>query len=53
MRQGVLPFNYEEEKKDFGTTAVAGILLYLDLLKQMSFGQMVSRHVVAKAHLFK
>jgi len=48
MTQGVLPFKYEEEKKDFGTTAVAGILLYLDLLKQMNFGQMVSRHVVAK-----
>lgn len=48
MTQGVLAFKYEEEKKDFGTTAVAGILLYLDLLKKMDFSEMVSEQVGAK-----
>ncbi len=48
MTQGVLQFKYEEEKKDFGTTSVAGILLYLDLLKKMGFFQMVGQHVTAK-----
>ena len=49
MTQGVLSFKYEEEKKDFGITSVAGILLYLDLLKKMNFFQMVNEHVTAKA----
>lgn len=48
MTQGVLPFKYEEEKKDFGATPVAGILLFLDLLKKMNFDQLVSREVKAK-----
>lgn len=48
MTQGVLDFKYEEEKKDFGTTSTAGILLYLDLLKKMGFSEMVGAHVSAK-----
>lgn len=48
MTQGVLAFKYEEEKKDFGTTSVAGILLYLDLLKKMGFEEMVNDAVRAK-----
>jgi hypothetical protein len=31
MTQGVFPFKYEEEKKDTGITAMAGLPLYLDL----------------------
>ncbi len=31
MKQGALPFNYEEEKKDTGMTALAGLSIYLDL----------------------
>lgn len=48
MTQCALPFKYEEEKKDFGTTAVAGLLLFPDLLKKMGFEKMVNRHVKAK-----
>ena len=31
MAQGVLPFKYEEEKKDTGMTGLAGLPVYLDL----------------------
>ncbi len=48
MTQGVLPFKYQEEKKTFGVTAVAGVLLYLDLLTKMGFSDMVQTHVCAK-----
>lgn len=48
MPQGMLPFKYEEEKKDFGTTALCGSLLYLDLLCKMRFFQTVSSHLHAK-----
>ena len=30
MAQGVLSFQYEEEKKDSGITALAGLPVYLD-----------------------
>ena len=45
MTQGALPFKYEEEKKDFGCTGVAGLLLFVDLLYKMGFLQMVNRHL--------
>ena len=45
MAQGALPFKYEEEKKDFGCTGVAGLLLFVDLLYKMGFLQMVNRHL--------
>jgi hypothetical protein len=48
MTQGVLPFKYEEEKKNFGSTAVCGLLVFLDLFKKMGFEQMVSRHIRVK-----
>ena len=48
MAQGVLNFKYEEEKKDFGTTSTAGLLLFLDLLYKMDFIKMVNRHLDAK-----
>ena len=50
MTQYVLPFKYEEEKKDFGSTGVSGLLLFLELLKKMGFEHMVNRHVRAKAN---
>lgn len=31
MAQGVLPFKYEEEKRESGMTDLAGLPLYLDL----------------------
>lgn len=49
MTQGSLPFKYEEEKKDFGSTSLTGLLIFLDLLHKMGFVQMVNRHLHAKA----
>ena len=48
MTQGILSFKYEEEKKDFGTTALAGSLVFLDLLHKMGFKKMVDRNLWAK-----
>jgi hypothetical protein len=48
MAQGVLPFKYEEEKKNFCTTALGGSLLFLDLLKKMSFFKIVRDNLRAK-----
>ena len=31
MKQGVLPFQYEEEKKSTGMTALSGLAAYLEL----------------------
>jgi hypothetical protein len=35
MTQGVLPFKYEEEKKDSSMTALAGLPIYMDLASAM------------------
>jgi len=35
MAQGVLPFKYEEEKRDTGMTGLAGLPVYLDLASVM------------------
>lgn len=48
MTQGVLPFKYEEEKKDFCTTASSGMLLFLDLMQKMNFPQIVKKNLRAK-----
>jgi hypothetical protein len=48
MTQGVLSFKYEEEKKNFGTTASAGLLLFLDLLHKMGFTNIVEQNLSAK-----
>ena len=48
MTQGVLPFKYEEEKKDFCTTSLSGSLLFLDLLHKMGFFKMVGDNLRAK-----
>ena len=48
MAQGVLPFKYEEEKKNFCTTAMGGLLLFLDLVQKMSFFKIVRANLRAK-----
>ena len=35
MAQGQLPFQYEEERREFGMTALAGLPVYLDLAQVM------------------
>lgn len=48
MTQGVLPFKYEEEKKDFGMTSLSGSFLFLDLVHKMGFFRMVVDNLRAK-----
>lgn len=48
MAQGVLPVKYEEEKKDFGSTALGGTLLFLDLLSKMGFFNIVRDNLKAR-----
>jgi hypothetical protein len=48
MTQGVLPFKYEEEKKLFGSTALGGTVLFLDLLYKMDFANLVITNLRAK-----
>jgi len=48
MAQGVLPFKYEEEKKDTGMTALAGLPIYLDLATVMGIGESIEKHLHIK-----
>ena len=48
MSQGILGFKYEEEKHDTGMTGLAGLPMYLDLMKAMGFSEQIGRHVQVK-----
>lgn len=48
MAQGVLPFKYEEEKKDTGLTALAGLPIYLDLASVMGINESIEKHLHIK-----
>jgi hypothetical protein len=48
MPQGVLPFQYEIEKKSGGMTALAGLPLHLDLAYVMGLRRMISEYVRAR-----
>ena len=48
MAQGVLPFKYEEEKKDTGLTGLAGLPTYLDLASVMGISESIARHLHIK-----
>ena len=45
MTQGVLPFKYEEEKKDSGMTALAGLPVYLDLAKVIGLSKSIQQRL--------
>ncbi len=45
MRQGVLPFQYQEEKTSTGMTALAGLPTYLDLAHVAGLSQSIQSHV--------
>ena len=45
MKQGVLSFQYEEERSSTGTTALAGLAAYLDLGGAAGLGRWIERHV--------
>lgn len=45
MKQGVLPFQYEEERNSTGMTALAGLPAYLDLARVAGLARSIERHV--------
>ena len=45
MPQGVLPFQYQEEKTSTGMTALAGLPTYLDLAHVAGLSQSIQCHV--------
>lgn len=44
MAQGVLPFQYEQEKTSIGMTTLAGLHVYLDLADIVGLAASVERH---------
>jgi len=48
MKQGVLPFEYEEEKKDTGIIGLAGLPLYLDLARVVRLNESIQKHFKIK-----
>jgi len=47
MAQGVLPFQYEIEKRDGGLTGLAGLPLYLEFAHVMGLRRLIAAHVQA------
>ena len=45
MPQGVLPYKYEEEKKESGLTALAGLPLWLDLASVIGLSDHIKTHM--------
>ena len=45
MAQGLLGFQYEEEKKVSGMTALGGLPLYVELAHAAGLGQSIQRHI--------
>lgn len=45
MPQGIIPFQYKEEKSSAGLTALGGLPLYLDLIAAMRLGEIIGRQV--------
>jgi len=45
MAQGVLAFQYEEDRQEAGVTALGGLPAYLDLAEAMGLGESISRHI--------
>ena len=49
MQQGVLPFQYAEERERTGMTALAGLPVYLELAQAAGLPQSIQRHVQLRA----
>ncbi len=47
LAQGVLDFQYEADSSLHGLTSLAGLPVYLDLVKASGFGDAIQRHVRA------
>ena len=50
MSQGILPFQYEEEKKSLGQTGLAGLPVYLDLMYRMGLCESIENHIGARGN---
>ncbi len=48
MTQQLLPFKYEEEKKEKNLTGLGGLLLFLDLFAAMKLDSLINRHMEVK-----
>ena len=48
MAQGILPFKYEEERRESGLTGLAGLPLYVELMAAMGLPESIGRHVRVK-----
>jgi hypothetical protein len=48
MTQGILGFKYEEEKQETGMTGLAGLPVYLDLMKVMGLRELIGSHLEVK-----
>jgi len=48
MAQGLLPFQYEVEKKPGGMTALAGLPLYWELVHSLGLRRLINKHVHAR-----
>lgn len=48
MKQGLLPFRYEEESKETGMTALAGLPLYMDLAQVIGLSKSIQKHLKVK-----
>ena len=49
MKQGLLPFRYEEESKETGMTALAGLPLYMDLAQVIGLSKSIQKHLEVKS----
>jgi hypothetical protein len=45
LAQGLLDFQYEADSSSHGLTSLAGLPLYLDLIKACGLGGAIQRHV--------
>ena len=49
MAQGLLPFQYEVERRSGGMTVAAGLPMYLEFAHVMGLRRLISEHVEARA----
>lgn len=49
MAQGIFSFKYEEEKGQSGSTALAGLPLYLELFRALGLSRTIERHLKVRS----
>jgi len=48
MAQGILPFKYEEERRESGLTGLGGLFLYVELAVAMGLSDIIGRYLQVK-----